>query len=107
MIYALLDGSAVIDVPHLRAGEAVWRYCDHSAKIIFGGEKTALSPLALRLLEIVKANAGISRTGLHEATGRNIKSADMASARAELRDAGKAHFVTEATGGRSAERWYA
>jgi hypothetical protein len=31
----------------------------------------------------------------------------MASARAELRDAGKAHFVTEATGGRSAERWYA
>jgi hypothetical protein len=36
LLYALLDGSCVIDVPHLEAAWAVWRYCRASAELIFG-----------------------------------------------------------------------
>ncbi len=36
MLYALLDGSDEIRVEHLKAGLAVWRYCEESALCIFG-----------------------------------------------------------------------
>lgn len=36
MIFALLDGSALIEVCHLEAALAVWRYCRDSARYVFG-----------------------------------------------------------------------
>jgi hypothetical protein len=36
MIYAVLDGSVVIEDYHLKAAIAVWEYCEHSAKWVFG-----------------------------------------------------------------------
>ena len=36
MLYALLDGSAVIRLEHLQAALAIWRYCEESARLIFG-----------------------------------------------------------------------
>jgi hypothetical protein len=36
LIYALLDGKPDIDEPHLRAGLAVWEYCEASVAHIFG-----------------------------------------------------------------------
>jgi hypothetical protein len=35
MLYALLDSSAVIDVPHLQSALAVWDYCNRSAAYLF------------------------------------------------------------------------
>jgi hypothetical protein len=36
LVYALLDGSRQIDVPHLEAALAVWEYCEASAAFVFG-----------------------------------------------------------------------
>jgi Protein of unknown function (DUF3987)/Primase C terminal 2 (PriCT-2)/VirE N-terminal domain len=35
-LYALLDQTAMVDVPHLNAAYALWRYCAHSARFVFG-----------------------------------------------------------------------
>jgi hypothetical protein len=36
LVYALLDRSSVIDVPHLRAGQALWDYAERSVACVFG-----------------------------------------------------------------------
>ena len=36
LTYALLDRASQIDLSHLKAGLAVWRYCEASASRIFG-----------------------------------------------------------------------
>jgi hypothetical protein len=44
MVYALLDKSGYIRLPHLTAGLEIWRYCEDSARRIFGdsvGDGTA------------------------------------------------------------------
>jgi hypothetical protein len=35
MIYALMDKSAVIDVPHIKAARAIWRYVEGSIRCLF------------------------------------------------------------------------
>lgn len=59
MLYALLDGKAVIDVPHVQAALAVWRYCDASARLIFhrDSEETK-DPLEKLLLAAIRQGAG-------------------------------------------------
>jgi len=36
LLYALLDGQAFVDEPHLHAALAVWDYCEASARFVFG-----------------------------------------------------------------------
>ena len=36
LIYAVLDNSSVIELPHLKAAVAVWEYCEESAQQLFG-----------------------------------------------------------------------
>lgn len=105
LLFALLDGKAVIDTPHLRAALAVWDYCDHSARLIFGQEPP-VSALADVFLKLITAQPGITRSGLNDATGRHHDKHDRAAALAELVEAGLAHFTKEATTGRARERWY-
>ena len=80
LLYALLDGSDVIRVEHLRAALSLWRYCEASARRIFGLDAASGSgdrcvggrgstdtpplPLHLRLLDIIVKTPGISRKGL-------------------------------------------
>ena len=75
LIYALLDGTSAIDVAHLRAGLAVWDYCEQSAKHIFGdllGDKVADTILlALRSA----GSAGMSRTEIYYLFNKNQTSA--------------------------------
>jgi hypothetical protein len=59
MLYALLDGSDTIDVPHLRAALAVWRYCDFSARRLFASDA-----LSSKLLTMVCQRPGIMRSEL-------------------------------------------
>jgi Bifunctional DNA primase/polymerase, N-terminal/Primase C terminal 1 (PriCT-1) len=106
MLYALLEGCDIICAGHLRAALALWRYCDDSARLIFGGQEVAVSPLARKLMGFISATPGINRTGLHDASNRNIDPTLLVAALAELRDKDLANSKTEATGGRSAERWY-
>jgi Protein of unknown function (DUF3987) len=56
LIYALLDGSETIKVPHLQAAVALWEYCEASATYIFG---TVLGdPVADEILRALQARPG-------------------------------------------------
>jgi hypothetical protein len=62
LIYAIMDKSDLIELPHIEAGLAVWDYCERSAKHIFGemlGDSVANT--ILRGLKDVFP-AGLSRT---------------------------------------------
>jgi hypothetical protein len=104
MIYALLDKSGVVRVPHLRAALAVWDYCLESSKWVFGqrlGDR-----LADELLSFLRNSPdGLSRTQISNHFGRNQPASRIAMALEMLRRNGSAHSTTTSTGGRSAEIW--
>jgi Protein of unknown function (DUF3987) len=107
LLYALLDGAADIDEPHLRAALAVWEYCEASAARIFGnalGDPVA-DEIERALLHA--GAAGITRTAIRDLFGRN-KSADrIGAALALLTTKGRASAETKVTGGRPSEVWFA
>src|SRR5262249_11013105 len=61
MLYALLDRSDHIGEQHLRAALALWEYCEHSARFIFGDKLG--NPVADKILEALqnKFPGGMSR----------------------------------------------
>lgn len=104
MLYALLDQAAEIRIEHLRAGLAVWRYCERSAECIFGdalGDQTA-DEIASALRA---AAAGLTRNEIRDFFGRHKLSSEIDRAMSVLLRAGKVQKATQATGGRPAERW--
>ena len=106
-VYALLDQSPVIRRQHLEAALAVWRYCEESARFIFGD---ALGdPVADTILRALhQAEDGLTRTQISHLFKGNRAAADIARALAVLLQAGLAVCLPELdTGGRPAERWYA
>jgi hypothetical protein len=105
--YALTDGVAVIDLEHLRAALAVWRYCEESAAHVFGG-KTG-NPLADRLLaRIVAAGEdGTTRGELRAAVSHDMDTSRFDGALAHLERCLLARCEREPTAGRPRERWFA
>lgn len=105
MIYALLDGSAVIQEPHLRAALAGWRYCEDSARYLFG--ESLGDPTADPILRALRANPeGVPRTGLRDLFSRH-RPGEVERALALLLERGLARFERRDTGGRPEERWFA
>jgi len=102
MLYALTAREKIIGVKHLQSAYALWKYCEASARYIFG-ETPTLSPLASKVLGVIKSKEGISRTGIHEALNRNYSATLRNQALAELMEQEQAYCVSE---GKS-ERWYA
>ena len=78
LIYALQANADHIDLPHLKAGLAVWEYCEASAKRIWGGATG--DPVADEILAALKSagDDGLTRTHLHALFSRHI-SADRLS----------------------------
>jgi Bifunctional DNA primase/polymerase, N-terminal/Protein of unknown function (DUF3987)/Primase C terminal 2 (PriCT-2) len=107
MIYALLDNRDQIDLPHLKAALAVWRYCEASAAHIFGatlGDEVA--DAILRALKIA-GRVGLSRTDIRDRFGRNQLAARTDAALALLAEKGLARFEIHHGGrGRPAEIWF-
>jgi hypothetical protein len=69
-LYAVLDASAAIEPPHLLAGLAVWRYCEASARYLFG-DATG-DPVADAILEKVRqCPAGVDRTAIRDLLQRH------------------------------------
>ena len=98
MIYALLDQMAYIQPVHLRAALAVWRYCETSAKYIFGdalGE-----PVADDILRALRPNGrdGLTRSEISALFGRNKTSEQISRALTLLVKHGKA-TMTKRGGG--------
>jgi hypothetical protein len=104
MIYALLDSTPNIDVRHLQAALAVWRYCEDSARILFGhGDENKLES---RLLEIVQNQPGVMRSELRSAISHSITTSVFDHALNSLVRRGK--IVSVPTfGNRQAECYYA
>jgi hypothetical protein len=106
-LYALLDQSPIVQVAHLHAALALWKYAEASAVYIFGDALgDALADEILQMLRAV-APDGLTRTDIYNAFGRNKKSTTIQQALAGLWRHQLVTYTTEATAGRPSERWYA
>jgi len=106
MVYALLDSTILINRKHLRAALAIWRYCEDSARYIFGD---ALGDyVADTILRKLRATPkGLVRTDIREIFSRNRGENEINNALRVLLEHGLARPVREETGGRPSERWLA
>jgi hypothetical protein len=102
--YSSLYGSRITDFSHRLL--ALWGYADQSAKVIFGAEPEDPLP-GLVLAKLREASAGLTKTELHGAFGRNLPPGQLLAALAKLRDRGAAYEETVPAGGpgRPAARW--
>lgn len=106
MIYALADGVDVIEVKHLEAAHAVWRYCEASARLVFGDEEQA-DALTSEVYRLVCERPGLTKTDLINAFNRNVPAKDITKALVTLHGKGKVVCVLDKSGpGRPPERWY-
>jgi hypothetical protein len=106
-LYALLDPTNKIDLPHLEAALAVWEYCEASAGYIFGD---ALGdPVADEILRALRqaGSAGMTRTAIRDLFSRNRSSDQIGVALGLLYNRGLARFEATSSGGRPSEKWYA
>jgi Protein of unknown function (DUF3987) len=69
-IYAAMDGTALITCDHLEAALAVWRYCEASARYIFG-DNTG-DPVADRIIEALGQQGAMARTAIWDLFGRHM-----------------------------------
>jgi hypothetical protein len=110
LIYALLDGSNEIDEVHLKAGLAVWEFCEASAAHIFGNALGG--PVADEIMIALKqaGAAGMTRTEIRDLFGRNQSGDRIGAALALLLTRGRARMERNESsdaGGRPVERWFA
>lgn len=105
-LYATIDGSPVIQVPHLLAGLAVWDYAEASARYIFGD--AIGDPVADRILDALRQSPdGMSRTEIHDLLKRNASVSRIDQALGILLECKKACHHRRETGGRPVELWMA
>jgi hypothetical protein len=109
VLYAALDGIAIVMPEHLQAALAIWDYCEESARIIFGCEERLDTFTGSILSKLESAGeSGLTRTGIRDALGRNAPGVKIVGALAKLRELGRARFEKQNTGGKKpAERWFA
>jgi len=104
-LYALLDRSPVVRVPHLAAALEVWRYCEDSCRFIFGDSLGDVTADTIRAALRRNPN-GLTRTEISSLFDRH-KSADQVTRALELlRSQKMAEFRSRPTKGRPAERWF-
>jgi hypothetical protein len=105
-IYAVLDSSLSIRLPHLQAALAVWDYCSASASLFFGtstGDHTAD-----RILEAVNASTtGLSRTQMSALFHGHVSGNRIDAALEQLLSLGAIGQRDQPTGGRPATLWSA
>lgn len=104
LVYALLDGSSTIRLGHLEAALAAWKYCEDSARLIFGDKLG--DPTADEILQLLRESPnGITRNDITNHFKRNKTSAEISRALTLLQSLGLAHKQSVETGGRDAELW--
>jgi hypothetical protein len=105
-LYALLDKSATIEAEHMAAAIAPWRYCEDSARYIFGDQLG--DPVADAILAALKeaGDGGLTRTEISNLCGRNRSAARIAAALGILQERGLIASRKEQTQGRPVEVWF-
>jgi hypothetical protein len=106
-LYAVLDCSSLIRVPHLKAALVCWRYAEASARWIFEtgiGNKTADRILAA----LISAGAtGLTKAQIvHDVFNRNVTKFTIDEALRLLHHLNVGFRQMETTKGRPAERWF-
>jgi hypothetical protein len=108
-LYAVLDRSETVRVPHLLAALAIWQYAEDSATILFGrrtGDKQADEVLgALR----EAGEQGLTKSELYEVLNWNVKALRLSTILKDLEQAGWAYSKKDEPQGkgRPPERWFA
>jgi hypothetical protein len=105
-IYAALDSTSVIALPHLEAALAVWDYCYASATLLFG--RSTGDPIADRIREAIDASGGaLSKSQIVRLFHGHIEAARIDAALETLVALGALDPHSEPTGGRPSTRWAA
>jgi primase-like protein/DNA primase RepB-like protein len=102
LTYALLDRSDAIELHHLQAAHALWRYAFDSAKLIFG--RAELDPVAQTIIEALKTGPK-TQTEISGLFSRNKTAAEINAALASLQGRGRITLQTEQTPGRPRQTW--
>lgn len=102
LIYACLDGVAIIEVVHLQAALAVWDYCDASAKRLFG--QLEANTLENRVWHALQGGPQ-STTDLHRALGNHVPQQTLQNVLEGLARQRRVERLQSATGGRSKTVW--
>jgi hypothetical protein len=105
-IYAALDSSSVVGLPHLQAALAVWDYCSTSASLLFGNSTG--DPIADRICEALdQAPKGLSRNQIRELFHGHVNCDRIDAALQQLVLLGAAGCHSQQTAGRPATLWSA
>jgi hypothetical protein len=108
LLYALLDGSPQIKVPHIEAAQALWQFCEASARYIFSNlSSDRVADTILRELENIRPEGLSRRDIIHDVFGRNVHAYEISRALQKLVGAGKVRRETRPSRGRTAEVWFA
>jgi hypothetical protein len=110
LIYALLDKSAQMTLPHVEAAIAVWQFCEASAKYIFrelSSDHTANTILCE--LQRIRPDGLNRRSLMHETLARHVSAYDLSCALQKLEAAGKIRCERNKPNGRGrpGEMWFA
>jgi len=99
LIYALLDCSPEIQPEHLVAANALWNYCDDSAKYIFGDRFG--DPVADTIFDMLRnSSVRLSTTDIHRRFGNNKTKSDIERGLSYLLDKKTIKQHVEQTNGR-------
>jgi hypothetical protein len=105
-IYAVMDGSRLIEADHLLAALAVWEYADESARRIFGDASG--DPVADKIVEALRSDpAGLTRNKIRDLFSRHRSSDRIGRTLNHLQESGLVRSKRLSTGGRPLERWFA
>lgn len=105
-LYAIADLSPMVTKDHLQAALSVWRYCEDSARFIFGSSLG--DPVADELDQALAraGHEGLTRTSIRDLFGRNRSSNDVSRALTLLLEHGRVNRAEDRSQpGRPVERW--
>lgn len=107
-LYALLDQSQAIQRAHLEAALALWKYCEDSARHIFGDALGEPNADAILLALIEASESGLTRTDINNLFKGNVKANTINHALKSLATAGLAISESASTGraGRPTVTWF-
>ena len=105
LISAKINGHTRIQGQDQAAAYEIWRYCDHSARYIFGDRLN--DNLSSRIMTALRdvGEGGLTRNQIHEVVHR--PSSEIQESLAWLAQTGIAYCHVKPTGGRPVETWFA
>lgn len=103
VLYAVLDRSPVIRLPHLQAALAVWAYAEASVLHLFGGRLG--HPIADAILDALRRAGRLTRTEIRDLFGRHKDADQIEDALGMLQRSRLAQPGKRQTGGRPEQYW--